>query len=172
MFRRTALLTKAGTSCLCARNTTCRRANLWTLWRAPSSYPPTSARPVADAVVVKVLPLDLGGADDEQERNTDTMVKSKETVKQEIKEHIKSRGDAYSDWYVGIAADANQRLFNDHNVDKQNGCWIYRECQSSTAAREVEEYFINILGTDGGTGGGDQSAKSVYAYKKTSYTKE
>lgn len=100
------------------------------------------------------------------------MAKSKETVKQEIKEHIKSRGGAYSDWYVGIAADAGQRLFSDHNVHKENGCWIYPECESSAAAREVEEYFINILRTDGGTGGGDRSTKSVYAYKKTSSTKE
>lgn len=93
-------------------------------------------------------------------------------MKQEIKDHIKSRGGAHSDWYVGIAADAPQRLFNDHNVDKKNGCWIFRECESSSSAREVEEYFLNTLGTDGGTGGGDQSTRFVYAYKKTSYTKE
>jgi len=97
---------------------------------------------------------------------------SKETVKQEIKEHIKSRGGAYSDWYVGIAADASQRLFNDHNVDRKKDYWIYRECGSSAAAREVEEYFTNTLGTDGGPGGGDQSTRSVYAYKKGSNTKE
>jgi hypothetical protein len=100
------------------------------------------------------------------------VAKSKETVKQEIKEHIKSRGGAYSDWYVGIAADASQRLFNDHNVDRKKDYWIYRECESSGAAREVEEYFTNTLGTDGGPGGGDQSTRSVYAYKKTSNTKE
>lgn len=100
------------------------------------------------------------------------MTKSKAVIKQEIRDHIKSRGGGYSDWYVGIASNPRERLFDDHSVDQQNGRWIYRECESSAAAREVEEYFVNTLGTDGGSGGGDQSTRSVYAYKKTSYTKE
>jgi len=29
---------------------------------------------------------------------------------------------------------------------------------------------VNTLGTDGGTGGGDDSTSSVYAYKKNSHT--
>jgi hypothetical protein len=100
------------------------------------------------------------------------MAKSKQAIKQEIRDHIKSRGGSYSDWYVGIAADPRERLFNDHKVDEENGHWIYRACESSVVAREIEEYFVNSLGTDGGSGGGDQSTRSVYAYKKTSYTKE
>lgn len=100
------------------------------------------------------------------------MASPKETIKSEIKAHIQTCGGGYSDWYVGIASDPKQRLFTDHNVDEKNGAWIYREAENSTAAREVEEYFINTLSTDGGSGGGDYSTKYVYAYKKTSYTKE
>lgn len=100
------------------------------------------------------------------------MAKSGAVIKKEIRDHIKSRGGAYSDWYVGIATAPRERLFNDHNVDEQNGRWIYRACESSAAAREIEDYFVNTLGTDGGLGGGDELTKSVYAYKKTSYTKE
>jgi len=100
------------------------------------------------------------------------MAKSAETVKREIKAHILNRGGAYSDWYVGIASDPRDRLFNDHNVSKDNGQWIFRECEDSAVARDVEDYFVNTLGTDGGLGGGDNTTKYVYAYRKTSRTKE
>ena len=101
-----------------------------------------------------------------------TMAKLKETIKSEIKHFIKEYGGSYSGWYVGVATYPRKRLFTEHNVDEKNGCWIYREATSSNAAREVEEYFVERLGTDGGTGGGDESTKYVYAYKKTSKTKE
>ncbi|PIQ92489.1 MAG: hypothetical protein COV70_00475 [Parcubacteria group bacterium CG11_big_fil_rev_8_21_14_0_20_39_22] len=101
-----------------------------------------------------------------------TMTNTKESIKVDIKAYIQNNGGAYSDWYVGIASDPKERLFTDHNVSEKGGAWIYREAESSSAAREVEEYFINTLGTDGGSGGGDYSTKSVYAYKKTSTTKE
>lgn len=100
------------------------------------------------------------------------MASSKEIIKSGIKTHIQKCGGAYSDWYVGIASDPKQRLFNDHNADEKNGAWIYREAEGSSAAREIEEYFINTLGTDGGSGGGDYSTKYIYAHKKTSHTKE
>lgn len=100
------------------------------------------------------------------------MAKSKETIKTEIKNHIHECGGQYSNWYVGIASDPKERLFTEHNVSEKNGAWIYREAENSSAAREVEEYFVNTLETDGGPGGGDSSTKYVYAYKKTSYTNE
>ena len=100
------------------------------------------------------------------------MANTKESIKTDIKAHIQKCGGSYSDWYIGIASDPKQRLFNDHNVDEKNGAWIYQEAESSSAAREVEEYFVNTLGTDGGSGGGDYSTKHVYAYKKTSSTNE
>ena len=99
------------------------------------------------------------------------MAKLKETIKTEIRNHIKECGGSYSDWYVGIASDPKDRLFNEHNVDRENGAWIHRECESSSIAREIEEYFIG-LGTDGGSGGGDYTTKFVYAYKKTASTNE
>jgi len=100
------------------------------------------------------------------------MAKSKETIKWEIKEYIQNGGGSYSNWYVGIASDPRQRLFNDHNIEEKSGYWIFRECESSNVAREIEEYFINTLGTDGSPGGGDYFTKYVYAYKKTSSTTE
>jgi hypothetical protein len=91
-------------------------------------------------------------------------------IKSDIKEYIQKGGGGYRAWYVGISKDARARLFNDHDVQENNGWRIYRQAENSTAAREVESYFVNTLGTDGGPGGGDQKADYVYAYKKTSHT--
>jgi hypothetical protein len=98
------------------------------------------------------------------------MAKDKQVIINEIKSHIQKEGSGYKAWYVGMSRDPRNRLFKDHNVSEENSWWIIREAASSTAAREIESYFVNKLGTDGGTGGGDSSSKYVYAYKKTSST--
>lgn len=98
------------------------------------------------------------------------MTQSEEEIKREIKEYMHNCGGAYSSWYVGISEDPKDRLFNGHNVDKESDYWIYRTATSSEAARRIEQYFVEILGTDGGAGGGDEDAKAVYAYKKNSHT--
>jgi len=57
-------------------------------------------------------------------------------------------------------------------VHEENGRWIYRGCETSAVARDVEEFFLNTQGTKGGTGGGDHATRFVYAYKITLNTKE
>ena len=96
---------------------------------------------------------------------------TKTEIIQQIVAYVQKQGGSYSQWYSGIASDANKRLFNDHNVDKDKDSWIYRHCASSDEARAVEDYFIQ-KGMKGGPGGGDLSTKSVYAYKITNSTKE
>ncbi|GLV14738.1 hypothetical protein Heshes_24220 [Alicyclobacillus hesperidum] len=98
------------------------------------------------------------------------MAKSEETIKSEIDAHIQQCGGAYSNWYVGIAADARDRLFSDHTVDEKKDAWIYRNAENSTVARRIEKYFIETLGTDGGPGGGSDQTTYVYAYKKNAHT--
>jgi hypothetical protein len=71
---------------------------------------------------------------------------------------------------VGIGEDARKRLFADHNVNEASDQWIFDIANSHDEAREIEDYFINALGIDGGAGGGDRSANMVYAYKKNPYT--
>ncbi len=101
------------------------------------------------------------------------MAQNKQDIIADIKAYIaKFSGTKYSDWYVGIASDPKQRLFVDHCVNEQSGAWIYCEALSSDAAREVEQYFIDQLKTDGGPGGGDRTTRFVYAYRKTSSTVE
>ena len=84
----------------------------------------------------------------------------------EIKAYISNHGKAYSEWYAGIASDPRVRLFEDHNVSEANGIWIYRQFNSSTDARTVEDWLLK-LGCTGGSSGGDQSTVYAYAYLKS-----
>ena len=94
----------------------------------------------------------------------------KNTVISDINDHIKKCGGSYSNWYAGIATDPSDRLFNDHNVDKDNDAWVYRDCGTESAARAVEKHFLN-LGCKGGPGGGI-APQYTYAYKINNHTRQ
>ena len=90
----------------------------------------------------------------------------------DIKAHITSRGGTFDQWYVGIAADARDRLFSDHQVREKGDAWILRPAGTHQAARQIENHFVKRLGTRGGTGGGSTATRSVYAYKIAPHTVE
>ena len=98
------------------------------------------------------------------------MTMGKQEIINAIKEYIVKGGGGYKAWYVGISKDARDRLFNEHKVREKDDLWIFRTASSSQVAREIEDYFVNTLGTDGATGGGDEAADKVYAYKKAPHT--
>jgi len=95
------------------------------------------------------------------------MAKSKQEIIDDVTNHFK--GKVYKDCYVGITSDVDSRLFGDHNVSKEKGHWIYRPTSSDNEAREIEQHFLD-KGMDGGSGGGGEDSKIVYAYKKTTTT--
>lgn len=92
-----------------------------------------------------------------------------ETIIAEISAHISKQGGHRSSWYVGIAADIEQRLHGDHGVPKKDHWFIWREAFSDDDARSIEKELLE-WGCDGGSGGGDRNTRFVYAYLKTSDT--
>lgn len=100
------------------------------------------------------------------------MTTTSTAITSQIVQFINSYDANYANWYVGIAANPADRLFNGHGVFKDQGYWIYRTAENSPEARAIENYFINTLKTDGGSGGGDYMSRSIYAYRKTNYTRE
>lgn len=99
------------------------------------------------------------------------MAKTAQQAYDKISTHIAKQGGAYSEWYCGITSDIKSRLFGDHNVPEKNHWFSHHECESNKAARAVEEKLIE-RGCEGGKGGGDKSSVFVYAYLKTSTTKQ
>lgn len=78
--------------------------------------------------------------------------------------HLQSSGKRYySEFYIGVSKDAASRMFNQHNVNKDNSWWIFRTANNSEEARKVESYFLS-KGMRGGKGGGDNTAVQVYCY--------
>lgn len=94
---------------------------------------------------------------------------SEQEIRAKITDYMQKGGGSNSDWYVGVTVDPKSRLFSDHGVEENGDLWIHEPADSEAAARNVEAYFVNTLGTDGGTGGGT-NPKSVYAYKKNAHT--
>jgi len=90
----------------------------------------------------------------------------------DIIQYIQRSNTPFSEWYVGIAEDALARLFQGHGVNKDMDYWIYRDCINANAAREVEQFIIMNYHTDGGSGGGNDNSRFVYAYKKEAHTRE
>lgn len=100
------------------------------------------------------------------------MKKTKNQIIADIDAHLqKSRKGYYSDFYVGITNDIERRLFGEHNVDRNNGWWIYCEAINKATAQEVEEYYLN-KGMKGDTGGGNEDSTFVYCYEITATTIE
>lgn len=95
---------------------------------------------------------------------------SKQKIIEDIKAYISKGGGGYRAWYVGISSDAKDRLINGHKVKEKDDWWIFRTASSAQVAREIEDYFVNTVGTDGGLGGGDAAANQIYAYKKAPHT--
>jgi len=91
-------------------------------------------------------------------------------IVQELTQHMAMCGGDYKEWYVGVTHDARSRLFRQHNVIENKDAWIYRKTASEEDARHIEKHCIETLGTDGGPGGGDNTANIVYAYRKSGHT--
>ena len=60
------------------------------------------------------------------------MAKTNEIIISEIKAFRGKGGGRYIDWYVGIASDPKQRLFNDHGVNEKKD--KYRKNDWSTGS--------------------------------------
>lgn len=101
------------------------------------------------------------------------MANSKETIIASIMDYMNKHcpnGTPYKKLYIGIAKDAEDRLFNGHGVDKDKGPWIYDTASTAAVAREIEKHFLD-KGFDGGPGGGDDETKMVYCFLQGPHTR-
>ncbi len=94
-------------------------------------------------------------------------VTSEFDARMEMKAFIDRCHAPYAEWYVGIAADPDERL-KEHGV-QENDWYIERRLASAEEARRVEESVLK-LGCEGGPGGGDEETTAVYAYWKRGHT--
>ncbi len=92
------------------------------------------------------------------------ILNTKQEIIEEIKTHIQGNGGPYRSWYVGITKSARDALLDRHKAE--GDLFICRQAYSSYVAIEVRGYFVEKLRTDGDTDGRDDTAETVYAYRK------
>lgn len=93
-------------------------------------------------------------------------------IEREILKHVRnSSAKSFSEFYVGITNNVDQRLFKEHGVNKKEGTWIYRKAITILEARSAENLLLN-KGMKGGSGGGSDDSLFVYCYRITNYTVE
>lgn len=90
---------------------------------------------------------------------------NEEEIRNNIKEFIRSESP-YT-YYVGIAKEPKVRL-QAHSALHAKA--LSMQADSIEIARRVERYFVDVINTDGGTGGGDDDSTYVYCYKKDDLT--
>ena len=98
----------------------------------------------------------------------------------EVKGFIVRARAPYSEWYVGVAADPDERLRR-HGL-RENDWYIVRQVGSAEAAQRVAEFVLKLgcdgasspTGTTSDDGGAEQDeereATAVYAYWKRGHT--
>jgi len=94
----------------------------------------------------------------------------KQEIIDDLKKYIQEKRGDYGLWYVGVSSNARNSLFSEHKVKEKEDFWIYKTALSSEIAREVEKYFLIVLGTDGLIGNGEETSRMVYTYRKTTHT--
>ena len=90
------------------------------------------------------------------------------TVIKRIESYMSKFDGDYSDWYVGITKDLDEKLFELHKVD-ENGKWIAFGADTEEVAKKIQKYFLDKK-TDGNPTQLEEDARIVYAYKKNSMT--
>lgn len=92
---------------------------------------------------------------------------SVQQIKYEFLAYIKGLGGDFSDWYVGVAAQPERALFDEHRVRPDADPWIYKPALTSKATQTVLRYFRNNLHTDGGDAERvDDDATFVFMFRK------
>lgn len=86
-------------------------------------------------------------------------------------EFINRKGGLYNGWYSGVTNNPEQRIFQQHKVNRVYDPWAYYPCTNAPVARDVEQHLLN-LGMQGDVGGGDNQSLVVYVYKITDHSQE
>jgi hypothetical protein len=101
------------------------------------------------------------------------MVFSVQQVKYEFLAYIKEFDPKFSNWYVGLADQPKQALFDLHGVREAKDPWLYKQLLTNRAARTVQEYFVEHLRTAGAqVTEQSEDVDCVYLYKIAAHTRQ
>lgn len=103
------------------------------------------------------------------------MAKEAKDIVVDIEAHFKNLigQKNFSDLYIWVTKDIEDRLFTAHNVQKENHRFIYSEAINENHSRAVEKHYLEKwMQWDTWWGSGDWTATYVYCYEITSFTNQ
>jgi hypothetical protein len=101
------------------------------------------------------------------------MVFSVQQVKYEFLAYIKEFDPTFSNWYVGVADQPRQALFEHHGVRDAEDPWLYKQLLTNRAARPVQPYGSAHRKTAGASPvEQSENVDCVYLYKVAAHTRQ
>ncbi len=94
------------------------------------------------------------------------MTATHEEIVRGIQNHIDKYDSKATDWYIGIAINIRNKLFEAHKVSEENGVWIYRAAENHRVAKEIKKHFVS-LGLKNNDEDDDQSGTVIFVYKSS-----
>jgi hypothetical protein len=84
-----------------------------------------------------------------------------------LDEFIRKNSFTYHDWYVGLAVNVEENLFNEHQLNPETDVWIFKEIPDEKEGVRIREYFLN-MGCVSGISDMTDRARYVYLYRRSS----
>ncbi len=94
------------------------------------------------------------------------MAYSVQQIKFELISYVKEFGGDFSEWSIGVAADAAKALFEINKVDPVRDIWLWKPALSPAAAALVRDWMTGRQQANAVAGDGAPGA-SVFIFKKT-----
>ncbi len=89
----------------------------------------------------------------------------KESIKRAIIKRVESSKSVnYSAWTIGLTHDSDQRKQQHDDDGKSTKYWNQWDADPLFDAEDIESYFINDKGMNGGNGGSLSTHKTVFVY--------
>ena len=85
----------------------------------------------------------------------------KQSIMRVIHDRVESSKNAdYAVWRIGLTHDTKDRYHYWKNPQR----WLEWEVNSLSDAQDIESYFINTMGMQGGTGGDLTAGRHIWVY--------
>jgi len=97
---------------------------------------------------------------------------SNQQIHDEIMHFIHMERSPYNNWYAGITSNPHTRLFQEHNVDLKESWWVIKKANSVDDAKIVIRALVDAYGIEGGNSAANERSVYIYAFKKTSTTRQ
>ena len=93
------------------------------------------------------------------------MAYSVQQIKFELISYVKEFGADFTEWSIGLAADAPKALFEINKVDEVRDIWLWKPAVTNAAAVMIRNWMTDRQKVNGVTGD-DDSGVCVFMFKR------